>query len=153
VPEALIKFTAAGHIRFGIAGDSDGDLSEDLYGEYLPVIVVPISAGAAYYRKFFVENIDTVPFYNWKLKVTSNQDEISAKIAYEQNPQNRIYNSQKPPAGISDADWKDEVAGKDFDLPLFEPNKPLCFWLKLEAQPDVERYSTYTITLTFEGYS
>jgi hypothetical protein len=151
VPEALIKFTAAGHIRFGIGGGSDGDLSADVYNEYLPVIVVPISTSLTYYRKFFVENIDIVPFYKWKIKVESNRPEISVSLAYDNNPDNFVRNSETAPEGISN--WTNEVSGAGINKPLFEPNKPLTFWLKIAASPQAEKYSTYTVTITFEGYS
>ena len=151
MPEALIKFTAAGHIRFGIGGGSNGDLSEDDYNEYLPVIVVPISTSLTYYRKFFVENIDTVPFYNWKIKVECNRPEIAVSVAYDSNPESFIRNSETAPQGISN--WANEVRGSGINKPLLEPNEPLAFWLRITASPQAEKYSTYTVTITFEGYS
>jgi hypothetical protein len=151
VPEALVRFTAAGHIRFGIGGDSDGDLSEDTQNEYLPVIVVPISAATTYYRKFFVENLDIVPFYKWKVAVVSNRREVTAEIGFDPNPQNYIRNAQTPPAGVTT--WRTEIKGNDINVPLFEPQAPLTFWLKITTSPDVERHSSYTVGLKFEGYS
>jgi hypothetical protein len=151
VPEALIKFTAAGHIRFGIGGSSDGDLSADNYDEYLPLIVVPISTSLTYYRKFFVENVDIVPFYKWKIKVECDRPEISVSLAYDNNPDNFVRNSETAPQGISN--WASEVSGAGINKPLFEPNEPLTFWLKIAASPQAEKYSTYTVTITFEGYS
>jgi hypothetical protein len=151
VPEALIRFTAAGHIRFGIGGGSDGDLSMDAQDEYLPVIVVPISATTTYYRKFFVENLDIVPLYKWKIKVMSNRPEITAQIGFDPNPNNSVRNAQMPPSGVST--WATEIAGSDINLPLFGPGTSLAFWLKITANPEAERHSTYTVGLQFEGYS
>jgi hypothetical protein len=151
VPEALIRFTAAGHIRFGIGGGSDGDLSADDRNEYLPVIVVPISTSLTYYRKFFVENTDTVPFYRWKIKVECNRPEITVSVAYDSNPENFIRNSETAPQGVSN--WANEVSGAGINKPLFEPNEPLAFWLRIAASPQAEKYNTYMVTITFEGYS
>jgi len=151
VPEAIVKFSAAGHIRFGIGGGADGDLANDTQNEFLPVIVVPISGSSTYYRKIFVENLDIVPYYKWKISVESNRPEVDAQVAFEPNPDNFIRNAQTAPQGVSN--WGRNINGLSLNIPLFGPNETITFWLRITASPAAEKYSTYTITLTFEGYS
>lgn len=149
MPEANVAFKAAGHIKFGIGGPPDGDLSSATTN-FLPVIPTPLTQPITYYRKIYVVNTSDAPYINWKVKVSASPSEhISAKIAFAQD-NDEILNSQTPPTV---SDWSTELRGEELNLPILEPNQPVGIWVAITALPSIEGITTYTVTISFEGYS
>lgn len=148
--DALITFKAAGHIRFGLGGPPDGNLADD-EGEFLPAIVVPLQRAQTYYRKFYIVNEDTAPFYRWKVSVKSD-DPIGVEIAYAGDEKEILLNAEVPPKGASS--WGSQVSGESIRKELFEVGDILGFWLKVKvSDAEIESKRNYSVVITFDGYA
>lgn len=149
--EASIVIKASGHIRFGLGGPPAQELTQG-NSEFLPVFTVPIQSNVTYYRKIYLINTDTSPYYKWKLKAVS--EDVAVKMAYhkDDNKNFTIINASKVPP-LKGIEWKEEITYKDTGLALLEPQQEIGIWLQIQPKAKLAQQRFYEVILIFEGYS